>query len=803
MPPKKHTKFTDDGDLEVGTNGIDLPLPDYKVEKTYSKKRRIKNNNHSTGSGNSSGGGGQIAQYNQHVLPGPLNISRLQDLDTKKRQFTDKDLRFQTSTESSSPDDEEDPEEPKPNGKGKTVTFRDSEDSEQDSEESVKRLPTNPKKRGIIRETRLKDRQSLPVYQSRKDILKRVLSNQVTVLLGETGSGKSTQLPQLLYEHDSSEIIAITQPRRVAAISLATRVSEEVGSNLGDIVGYSVRFQYKGSKNTRIKYLTDGMLMRELMLNSNLKRYTTIILDEAHERTVLTDVLLGLIKRLLSRRTDLRIVIMSATLDAERFSKFFNNAEMLYVEGRTYPVSRYYLPKPIDDVVEAVIQSVAQLNLSEPPGDILVFLPGQEEIENCVEQLTMISSELPKDAPLLVPLALYASLSPEQQQRAFERLPPRRRKVILATNVAETSLTIPGIKYVVDSGLRKIRVWKSDLGMDTLLTTAISKASAAQRMGRAGREAPGKCFRLFTEQTYDQDLIQQTEAEILRCDITQTILMLKKAGIDDVLSFDWIESPGKKAIISALIKLYGLKALDDSGKITTLGREMVVLPVSPQLAAVLLTAKHQHSSALLSAVIDIVACLSIEDLLINPSPKIRDEVNQKRHSLFGRSRTFGDLIMLREMYHQYKTLHHHHDDKVQQREWCKSISVNYKSIRNVDQIRNQLRKYLEFEYDDDDDLVEQQKQDQVEPQDIIKCFLNGYIHNTAIALADRRFKTVINNQTLNIHPSSMIFGQKVECIMYMEYVFTVKGYARTVSPIQIEWLQTVAPHLLSRKNVSD
>ncbi|ANB15915.1 Dhr2p [Sugiyamaella lignohabitans] len=681
----------------------------------------------------------------------------------------------------------------KPNGR--VVYYDDSE--EEDDSRDMSKTPGNYSP-AALKSTKLqllKDRRGLPVYQARTQIIDHLSANEVTVLLAETGSGKSTQIPQLIYEYigskESPERIAITQPRRVAAINLATRVSQEMGVPLGEKVGYTVRFQNKSGPATHIKYLTDGMLLRELMLDSDLKRYSTIILDEAHERTVLTDLLMGLLKRLLDKRRGskrpLKLIVMSATLDAEKFSKFFNNAEILYVEGKMYPVQRYYLSKPIDDIVDGVVQTVVQINMSELTGDILAFLPGQDEIDKSVDRLQAIATSLPKEAPLIVPVPLYASLPPAQQQKAFEKLPARRRKIILATNIAETSLTIPGVRYVVDSGLRKVRVWKPSLGLDTLFTTPISQASAAQRMGRAGREAPGKCYRLFTEATYTQDLRPQTEPEILRCDIASTILMLKRAGIDDVINFDWVESPDKKAITSSLVKLYGLKALNDQGKITALGEKMVVLPVSPHLAAVLIHASSDPT--LLNAVIDIVACLSIEDLMINPHPDKRDEINQKRRELFTSSQEHGDLIMIKEMYDMYREL----TDRREQKEWCQQVGVNPRSIRNVALVRQQLARYMNLTIDDESYPTS--------AESIIKCFLHGFISNSALGLPDRRYKTVLTAQPLSIHPSSSMFGRKVEAIMYIEYVFTTKPYARLVSPIQIEWLQEVAPHLLSRRSI--
>lgn len=396
-----------------------------------------------------------------------------------------------------------------------------------DDEQSAPAKPTESIKTRAKR--LLEIRKTLPVYKVKDRLMSQIRNAKVCVLIGETGSGKSTQIPQFLME-SSDKAIAVTQPRRVAAINLATRVAEEYGCPCGTQVGYSVRFQNKSSKNTKLKYLTDGMLLREMMINPELPQYSTIVLDEAHERTILTDLLMGFLKELSAKR-DLRIIIMSATLDAEKFSHFFNNAPILFVEGKMFPVQRFYLPAPVDDIVDTIVKTCVQLNVSEPEGDILCFLPGQEEIDKAVSLLNRLAPDLPRESPLIVALPLYAALPSQRQVEIFQPVKRHQRKVILATNIAETSLTVPGIRYVVDSGLRKVKVWRHQLGLSTLLTAPVSKASATQRTGRAGREASGKSFRLYTEKDY-ASLPEQTEPEIVRSDVISPVLMLKKLGVD-------------------------------------------------------------------------------------------------------------------------------------------------------------------------------------------------------------------------------------------------------------------------------
>ncbi|KAJ8104163.1 P-loop containing nucleoside triphosphate hydrolase protein [Lipomyces tetrasporus] len=639
--------------------------------------------------------------------------------------------------------------------------------------------------------------QRLPISEVRSDLEKKFSKNRITILVGETGSGKSTQVPQFISSlNNGKERIAVTQPRRVAAINLAKRVAEETKTTLGQDVGYSVRFQNMSSPKTKIKYLTDGMLLRELLLNTNLDQYTTIILDEAHERTIVTDLLMGFLKTLLRKRNDLRLIVMSATLDADKFRRFFDGAEVLYVQGRRFPVQRYYLPRPVEDIVDATVRTAIQIHTGEPMGDILAFLAGQEDIDKAVDLLNDITENLPKGVPELVALPLYAALPQQQQLKVFEKVPGNKRKIILATNIAETSLTISGVRFVIDGGTHKVKVWRHDLGLDSLLTMPISKSNASQRMGRAGREAAGKCYRLYTENDY-HGLRSQSEPEIERCDVAFPILTLKLAGVTDVLGWNWLERPSKGAILSALTQLYVLKALDDEGQITDLGKKMAVLPLPPHLSAALLDA---HRKGISDPVLDIVSCLSIENLIMNPHPDKRDEVNEKRLPFITASGGMGDLIVLRNYVQHYRSLLSSEDRKV----WCKELYINYRAMSNVEDIRKQLEIYLKAGNGSSQpgDIGDQFGPSTLNEQ-IIQCFLKGFVANTALSLPGRTYRTIAGGHTINIHPSSSVFGKKVDAIMYTEYIFTTKAYARNVSPIDLEWLQRIAPHFLSRRTAAN
>lgn len=414
----------------------------------------------------------------------------------------------------------------------------------------------------------------------RQEFLDMYHSTQILVFVGETGSGKTTQIPQfVLFDdlpHLTSLQVACTQPRRVAAMSVAKRVADEMDVKLGEEVGYNIRFEDNTGPRTILKYMTDGMLLREAMNDHNLSRYSCIILDEAHERTLATDILMGLMKEIAARRPDLKIIIMSATLDAQKFQRYFNDAPLLAVPGRTHPVEIYYTPEPERDYVEAALRTVLQIHATEPEGDVLLFLTGEEEIEDACRKIKLEADELLRETdcgPLSV-YALYGTLSPAQQQRIFDPAPPPRkpggtpgRKVVVSTNIAETSLTIDGIVYVVDPGFSKQKVYNPRIRVESLLVSPISKASAQQRAGRAGRTKPGKCFRLYTEGAYKKELIEQTYPEILRSNLANTVLELKKLGIDDLVHFDFMDPPAPETMMRALEELNYLACLDDEGQV--------------------------------------------------------------------------------------------------------------------------------------------------------------------------------------------------------------------------------------------
>ncbi|CUA76101.1 pre-mRNA-splicing factor ATP-dependent RNA helicase DHX15/PRP43 [Rhizoctonia solani] len=513
-----------------------------------------------------------------------------------------------------------------------------------------------PKKGHQSRQALLAERKRLPIWAGRKALVQAVKENDTLIILGETGSGKTTQVPQFLLESGiiGDGTIAVTQPRKVAAISLANRVSTEQGTSVGGTVGYAVRFDEKASPNTRIKYLTDGMLVRELLSDPSLSRYSVVIVDEAHERTLRTDMLLGSLKRIQQDRKDgtadkqksnkgkekaisantspLKIIVMSATLDAERFSRFFNGANVVYVKGRQHPVKLMYLKDNTTDYLESALRTIFQIHTNQPSGDILVFLAGQEDIENLEKAIQTYSNELLANPTLVCPM--YAALPSHQQGRIFQPPPKGTRKIILSTNIAETSITIPGVRYVVDSGMCKEKGYQSrgaGTGLETLTLCPISKSSAIQRAGRAGREGPGICFRLYTEKAYGS-LDEISLPEIQRCNLTFATLQLKCLQ-QDLSTTDLIDSPPSDAIATSLISLFGLNALDSAGHITPLGRKLAAFPLDPPFARALVASEELGC---LMDIIDILSVLSASSkVILDPPSELREaamEARQKRRT---------------------------------------------------------------------------------------------------------------------------------------------------------------------------
>jgi len=633
-------------------------------------------------------------------------------------------------------------------------------------------------------------RKKLPVFPYREEFLAAVKDQQILVLVGETGSGKTTQIPQYLHEIGYSELgkIGCTQPRRVAAMSVAARVAQEMNVRLGHEVGYSIRFENCTSKSTLIQYMTDGMLLREILTEPDLASYSCMVIDEAHERTLHSDILFGLVKDIVRFRKDLKLIISSATMDAEKFSKYFDDASIFMIPGRMFPVDIFYTKSPEADYVDAATVTVLQIHVSQPlNGDILVFLTGQEEIETAAEILTQRTRNLGSRIKELMICPVYANLPSEQQAKIFEKTPKGTRKVVLATNIAETSLTINGICYVIDTGFNKQKSFNAKTGMESLVVTPVSQAAANQRAGRAGRTQPGKCFRLFTAWSFQHELEPNTIPEILRTNLGNVVLMLKSLGINDLLHFDFMDRPPADALIRALEQLYALGALNDHGELTKLGRRMAEFPLEPMLSkAVIVSEKYECVSEVLST----VSMLSLgASVFYRPKDKAIHADTARLNFARGGG---GDHISLLRCYSEWAATDYSNG-------WCIENFVQVRSIRRARDIREQLeglceRVEIDHNVSKPDDL-----------DAILKAITAGFFYNVARLGRTGDYRTVKQHKTVFIHPSSVLAKeeQPPPWLLYFELAFTTKEFMRQVAPIKPEWLVEIAPHYYQQSDVED
>jgi ATP-dependent RNA helicase DHX8/PRP22 len=617
--------------------------------------------------------------------------------------------------------------------------------------------------------TLIEQRMSLPIYAFKDQLVKAVFDNQILIVIGETGSGKTTQITQYLAEagYTARGKIGCTQPRRVAAMSVAKRVSEEFGCRLGQEVGYTIRFEDCTSPETVIKYMTDGMLLRECLIDPDMKQYAVIMLDEAHERTINTDVLFGLLKNTVKKRPELKLIVTSATLDAVKFSQYFFEAPIFTIPGRTFPVEILYTKEPETDYLDASLITLMQIHLTEPPGDILLFLTGQEEIDTACEILYERMKSLGPEVPELIILPVYSALPSEMQTRIFEPTPPGSRKVVIATNIAETSLTIDGIYYVVDPGFVKQNVYNSKTGMDSLIVTPISQAQAKQRAGRAGRTGPGKCYRLYTERAYRDEMLTTPVPEIQRTNLAETVLQLKAMGINDLLSFDFMDAPPTETLIMALEQLHSLSALDNEGLLTRLGRRMAEFPLEPRLCKMLIMSVNLGCS---DEILTIVSMLSVQNVFYRPKDKqaLADSKKAKFNQLE------GDHLTLLAVYNSWK------NNKFSN-PWCYENFVQIRTLKRAQDVRKQLL-----------GIMDRHKLDVVScgmnTARVQKAICSGFFRNASKKDPQEGYRTLVDGQVVYIHPSSSLFNRQPEWVVYHELVLTTKEYMREVTTIDPKWL---------------
>lgn len=644
-------------------------------------------------------------------------------------------------------------------------------------------------------------RRSLPAFKYRQQFLDAMAATQVLVVVGETGSGKTTQLPQYLYEagyrKDPAKPMKIgcTQPRRVAATSVATRVAQEVGCKLGSEVGYNIRFEDVTSPATAIKYLTDGMLLREFLTDPLLSSYSALMIDEAHERTVSTEILLSLLKDVLKERKDLKVIVASATINASKFANYFDGAPIFTIPGRRFPVDICYTKNPEANYVQAAITTVFQIHMKqELSGDILVFLTGQEEIEAMEEALNDACAKLGDLIRRLIVAPIYANLPPKQQARIFEPTPPDARKVVLATNIAETSITIDGIKYVVDTGYVKENVYNAATGMESLVVVPCSRASADQRAGRAGRVGPGKCYRLFTKWSFNNELQANPTPEILRVNLCSVVLLLLSMGVTDLVHFDFMDPPNSQTLIRSLELLYALGAINGKGQITLTGQKMAEFPMDPMFCKALIASSDLH---VMDEVLSIIAMLS-ENSGLFYRPKDKRELADKRRQAFAHE--LGDHFTLLNIWTQwaesgYLSL------------WCEDNFLQYRSLKRARDIRAQLErlcKRIGLVVEDQGETRKELVDSGAMNAAIQRAIFSGFFLNLArLSKTGANYVLVKRKQPVHIHPSSLLFKKRPppKLVLYHELVLTSREYMRNCVQMDESLINELAAHYYSDKDL--
>ena len=629
-------------------------------------------------------------------------------------------------------------------------------------------------------------RQFLPIFTVKDELLRIISENNIVVVVGETGSGKTTQLTQYLYEAgyaNSDQRIGCTQPRRVAAMSVANRVAQEFGSVLGEEVGYAIRFENCTSEKTKIKYMTDGILLRESLQNKDLEQYSAIVMDEAHERSLNTDVLFGVLRSIVQRRRDFKLIVTSATMDANKFSNFFGSCATFHIPGRTFPVQTFHKQSASDDYVEEAVRQAIRIHLQQPAGDVLIFMSGQEDIVTTCEVLAERIEELQADgggvAPLLI-LPMYSQLPSDLQAKIFERSEDGARKIVVSTNIAETSLTVDGIKYVIDSGFFKLKVFNPKIGMDALQLTPVSQASAKQRSGRAGRTGPGVCFRLYTDNCFNRELLATNIPEIQRTNLANVVLLLKSMGIKDLKKFDFMDPPPHDNIVNSMYQLWMLGALDDVGDLTDIGKKLVQFPVEPQMSKMLIYASKNGCT---DEIVTIVAMLSVPEVFYRP--KDREQESDK-----ARERFFvpeSDHCTLLNIYKQWKR----HNYKAT---WCADHFLHVKALRKAREIRSQLI-----------DILKQQKiplnSCGTKWDPVRKVITSAYFYNAASIKGIGAYVNMLTGTPAALHPSSALsgLGYTPDYVVYHELVLTTKEYMRNVTAVDAEWLAELGPMFFTLK----
>ncbi|HHF5352707.1 TPA: ATP-dependent RNA helicase HrpA [Haemophilus influenzae] len=627
--------------------------------------------------------------------------------------------------------------------------------------------------------------ESLPVSQRKVEIQKLISEHQVIVVAGETGSGKTTQLPKMCLELGFGNLgmIGHTQPRRIAARSVAARIAEELETELGDLVGYKVRFNDQISDNTQIKLMTDGILLAEIQNDRFLNQYSCLIIDEAHERSLNNDFILGYLKQLLPRRRDLKLIITSATIDVERFSKHFNNAPIIEVSGRTYPVEVRYRPvveEDDQDQLQGILNAVDELQ-AEGRGDILIFMNGEREIRDTAEALQKQNLKHTEILPL------FARLSAQEQNKIFH--PSGLNRIVLATNVAETSLTVPGIKYVIDPGTARISRYSYRTKVQRLPIEPISQASANQRKGRCGRVSEGVCIRLYSEEDFNSRP-EFTDPEILRTNLASVILQMTALGLDDIEAFPFVDAPDKRHIQDGIKLLEELGAFEmvrtkagEKRLLTRVGRQLAQLPVDPRLAKMILSAVN---FGCVYEMMIIVSALSIQDPRERPQEKQQASDEKHRRFTDKKSDFLAFLNLWRYLQEQQKAL-----SKNQFRRQCQKDFLNYLRIREWQDIYHQIRLTVR-------EMGLPINSEKAEYQQIHTALLSGLLSHIGLKEAEKQQYLGARNAHFAIFPNSVLFKKQPKWVMAAELVETSKLWGRMVAEIEPEWIEPLAEHLIKK-----
>lgn len=642
-----------------------------------------------------------------------------------------------------------------------------------------------------IKPERVFNKENLPAFKVKDQLIKLINENQVTIVIGETGSGKTTQLPQILYEagYNHNGMIGITQPRRMAAISVAKRVSEEMNVKLGEKVGFTVRFNDLTSENTDVKFMTDGVLLRETLNDPDLNKYSCVIMDEAHERSLNTDILFGIFKVLLTKRRDFKLIITSATMNSAKFSKFFNNAAQFKIPGKTYPVDIMFQSTPSTDYIDSAAKQALKIHLSNPfqegdDGDILIFMTGQEDIEIAcqvideeLQELKKINGEI-RDLDIL---PVYSSLSSTLQSKIFEE--SKNRKCIVATNIAETSLTLKHVKFVIDSGLMKLKIYNPKLNMDSLQIVPISKAQANQRSGRAGRTCPGQSFRLYTLSSFEDEMWDEPIPEIQRSNLMNTILLLKNLNINDVNKFKFIDKPSAECIETSEYELWSIGALNNFGFLTGLGRKMSQFPIETTLSKMLIISNFKKFECT-AEIIRIVAMLSVPNIFIRSR---KDASLQKKSDKIRENFQIedSDHLTLLNIFNQFYNVKS--TGKMSEEVWCSKNFFNYKALNSAVNIHDQLLQLFTKNLKRGEKITSC-----YDRWDIIKeCVCASFYSNAAEFYKHGQYKHCRSGLEMYLHPTSSLngIGDLPKYVVFHELLLTgQRQHMNYVTAVKGEWL---------------